>query len=54
MQCDMIGCKKEAINAISLGPGTYLSLCEEHYKQERRNKDGTKDERLITGMDEVG
>jgi len=54
MQCDMIGCTEEVVNAISLGPGTYLSLCEEHYTQEEKYKDGSEDERTITGMDEVG
>jgi len=54
MQCDMIGCTEEVVNAISLGPGTYLSLCEEHYAQEEKYKDGSYDEGTITGMDEVG
>jgi len=53
MQCDMIGCEEEVVNAISLGPGTYLSLCDEHYKQEERYKYGTENERFTTGMVEV-
>ena len=53
MQCDMIGCKEEAARSISSGPGTYLSLCDEHYKQEERYKYGTETERLTTGMVEV-
>ena len=54
MQCDMLECKEEVFNSLSLGPGTYVSFCEKHYKQEKEYKDGTKDEGSITGMDEVG
>ena len=54
MQCDMMGCKEDVWNSFSLGPGTYVSLCAEHYKQEKKYKDGTEDERTIARMDEVG
>jgi len=53
MQCNMIGCEEEIFSSLSLGPGTYVSLCEEHYKQETKYKYGTEDEGTIARMDEV-
>jgi len=54
MQCDMMGCKEEGFSFLSLGPGTSVSLCKEHYIQEKEYKYGTEDEGTITRMDEVG
>lgn len=33
MNCDMIGCKREVYNSLSLGPGTYIAACKAHYKE---------------------
>lgn len=33
----MIGCKEQAYNALSLGPGTYVDLCQQHYVEEMNN-----------------
>ena len=35
--CSMIGCKEQAYNALSLGPGTYADLCQQHYIEEMNN-----------------
>ena len=35
--CSMIGCKEQSYNALSLGPGTYVDLCQQHYVEEMNN-----------------
>ena len=35
--CSMISCKERAYNALSLAPGTYADLCQQHYIEEMNN-----------------
>lgn len=47
MECDQIGCKEKAAGSFSMGPGTYLKLCEGCLKQyeEDLREDFTKTEK---------
>ena len=35
--CSMIGCNEEGFNSLSMAPGTYVLLCQEHYVTEMNN-----------------
>ena len=35
--CSMIGCKEPGFNSLSMAPGTYILLCQEHYIEETEN-----------------
>ena len=37
-KCSSFSCKEVYYNSISVGPGTYLGLCEAHYKDELREE----------------
>ena len=49
MQCEMMGCKQEVFNSLSIGPGTYIPLCKIHYDSVKVNLGEVNDEQ--SGMD---
>lgn len=34
--CEMFGCEQEIYNRISIGPGTNIAVCKEHYIEFRK------------------
>ena len=47
-KCTMFGCSNPHYNSISLGPGTYLGLCQDHYSEIAKEKSyGDSDDRGI-------
>lgn len=48
-RCSMIGCKESSYQALTIAPGTVLTLCLKHYVEEG----GVVDEELVqTGSHE--
>ena len=31
-RCAMFGCKRDIYKSLSIGPGTYIGLCEQHFE----------------------
>ena len=40
--CDTPGCLKPATKPVNLGPGTFVTLCQECYNEETKDSDGRK------------
>jgi len=38
-KCSFFGCAEVYYNSVSIGPGTYVSLCKFHYEEEIKEKD---------------
>jgi len=32
-ECEVFGCSQEIYNRISIGPGTNIAVCQEHYTE---------------------
>lgn len=40
--CEMFGCKNNSYGSISIAPGTFITLCEEHYLELEESKDNDR------------
>ena len=38
-KCSMFGCSEPYYNSVTMGPGTYVGLCEAHHIDEIREKE---------------
>ena len=43
MKCALLDCEEEVYKGISLGPGTFINVCKEHYKEWKKETKGDRD-----------
>ncbi len=48
MKCEMLGCPEEVYKGISLGPGTFIDVCKEHYDEIWKEKYGDENSNNLT------